>query len=196
VYVGRSSTSYRKDLTIWKNVPDPCAPVISDEYITLVVDSNAIWIAQLGSRGWTAITAVARSTCTGKGEDCAVRQHLSNAMVMCICNEYITSVVSNNAIRLVQLGSRGWTAITAVIRITRTSGIVWIDETRITTTGQREDSAIQKNFPDAAATSNKYIAELVHTNAERCTQLGSCGWTAISAIAGCTSTSESNDCPI
>ena len=94
------------------------AATTSDEHAAMLVHSNSERWTQHGSRGRAVITIVAMSSCSGKGNNRAIWQHLSDAIVRSVRDEHVAQIINSNAIRIVQHGSRGWAAITAVARST------------------------------------------------------------------------------
>src|ERR1019366_8848608 len=86
---------------------------VGDEHVAGRIDRDCLRVVQLGGGGGTAVAAEPASAGTGDGGDDPVGRHLPNPIVKCVGDEKVTGCIGRHSCWEVQLGGRGWAAVTA-----------------------------------------------------------------------------------
>src|SRR5262249_59841809 len=95
------------------HLADAIVPTVSDEEITRSIHGYSIWLAQLGRRRRTAVTAEPGAAIACNRADDTGRSHLADAIVADLRDEKVTGSIHRHPSRGVQLGHRRPTAVTA-----------------------------------------------------------------------------------
>src|SRR5262249_61079220 len=96
------------------HLADAIVPTVSDEEITRSIHGYSIWLAQLGRRRRTAVTAEPGDASACNRADDTGRSHLADAIVATVSHEQITRSIHGYSIWMAQLVPWRRTAVTAV----------------------------------------------------------------------------------